>query len=75
MTLAHSDLQIHNPKKPGTCLTIDWVARKLYWAEYDVDASLSKISVLDLGNGKSVKTILELPKQHVNSLEADPFTR
>ncbi|XP_028969015.1 proto-oncogene tyrosine-protein kinase ROS [Galendromus occidentalis] len=65
---------IHSPKKTGTCLTIDWVARKLYWAEYDVDASVSKISALDLGNGKSVTTILELPKQHVNSLEADPFT-
>ncbi|XP_035208124.1 proto-oncogene tyrosine-protein kinase ROS-like, partial [Stegodyphus dumicola] len=58
----------------GTCLTVDWVGRQLYWAEVNKKESSSSVWSVDLSYNTSPKQIFNR-SSIIKSLEVEPFSR
>ncbi|XP_054720908.1 proto-oncogene tyrosine-protein kinase ROS-like [Uloborus diversus] len=58
----------------GTCLTVDWIGRQLYWAEVDKKHGSSSVWSVDLSYNNQPKQIFNRPSI-ISSLEVEPFSR
>ncbi|KFM82025.1 Proto-oncogene tyrosine-protein kinase ROS, partial [Stegodyphus mimosarum] len=58
----------------GSCLTVDWVGRQLYWAEVNKKESSSSVWSVDLSYNTSPKQIFNRSSV-IKSLEVEPFSR
>ena len=68
---------IHQMHSPGTGLTVDWVGRRLYWAQGSSDISSPKSTIwsYDL-NDPNAQPVMVTSKNNVviGDLEIDPFS-
>lgn len=58
----------------GTCLTVDWIGKNLYWAEVNKKEKYSNIMGVDLTYDSEPKQILN-HSSLITSLEVEPFSR
>lgn len=66
-------LQMKRLSSEGTCLTVDWIGKTLYWAEVNKKESYSNIMGVDLTYDSEPKHILN-HSSVITSLEVEPFS-